>query len=104
PDSAVSATVPRARHGVPLQTPSKTVGADPRDRPADVGAHMDAPLQARMILQVHDELLFEVRESDVEALRALVKSAMESVQPFDGPLAVPLVADFKSGPNWRDMK
>jgi DNA polymerase I-like protein with 3'-5' exonuclease and polymerase domains len=37
-------------------------------------------------------------------LRQLVKQAMENVQTFDGPLAVPIVADFKVGPNWRDMK
>ncbi len=54
---------------------------------------------ARMILQVHDELLFEVREDALDALKALVKPAMENVHP----LAVPLVVDLKVGPNWRDM-
>jgi DNA polymerase-1 len=67
-------------------------------------AARDSRLDARMILQVHDELLFEVREADVDAARALVKSAMEAVTPFDGPLAVPLVADVKVGSNWRDME
>ncbi len=54
---------------------------------------------ASMILQVHDELLFEVREDAVEALKALVKPAMENAHPMDVPLAV----DLKVGRNWRDM-
>ncbi len=54
---------------------------------------------ATMILQVHDELLFEVRADALDALKALVKPAMENVHT----LAVPLVVDLKVGPNWRDM-
>jgi DNA polymerase-1 len=54
----------------------------------------------RMILQVHDELLFEVPEDQVASLRSLVKPAMENVHA----LRVPLVVDIKVGPDWRDMK
>jgi len=57
-------------------------------------------LSARMILQVHDELLFEVPRAGLDELRALVKTAMEQVHP----LRVPLVVDLKAGPNWRDME
>jgi DNA polymerase I len=57
-----------------------------------------------MILQVHDELLFEVPPDELDRVRPLVKSAMEGVQLFDGKLKVPLVVDLKAGPNWRDMK
>jgi DNA polymerase-1 len=60
----------------------------------------DSMTQSLMILQVHDELLFEVPEDQVASLRALVKPAMENVHP----LRVPLVVDIKVGPNWRDMK
>ncbi|HWX39363.1 MAG TPA: DNA polymerase I [Candidatus Sulfotelmatobacter sp.] len=56
--------------------------------------------QARMILQVHDELLFEAPHDEVDRLRKLVRNAMENVHK----LAVPLVVDLKAGPNWRDMK
>jgi len=56
--------------------------------------------RARMILQVHDELLFECPPEELDALRKLVKPAMEQVQK----LKVPLVVDLKSGSNWRDMK
>ena len=56
--------------------------------------------QAKMILQVHDELLFEAPHDEMDRLRPLVRKAMENVHK----LAVPLVVDLKAGPNWRDMK
>ncbi len=56
--------------------------------------------RASMILQVHDELLFEAPEAELDRLRALVKSVMEQVEK----LCVPLVVDCKVGPNWRDME
>jgi DNA polymerase-1 len=56
--------------------------------------------QARMILQVHDELLFEAPHAELDRLRPLVRKAMENVRE----LLVPLVVDLKAGPNWRDMK
>ncbi len=57
-------------------------------------------LRAKMILQVHDELLFEAPDAELDRLRELVKPAMEQV----AQLKVPLVVEMKSGPNWRDMK
>ena len=57
-------------------------------------------MRTRMILQVHDELLFEAPPEELDTLRALVKPAMEHVHE----LKVPIVADMKVGPNWRDMK
>ena len=56
--------------------------------------------QAKMILQVHDELLFEAPHEEMDRLRKLVRAAMENVYE----LAVPLVVDLKAGSNWRDMK
>jgi DNA polymerase-1 len=56
--------------------------------------------KAKMILQVHDELLFESPHDEMDRLRPLVRQAMEHVHE----LAVPLVVDLKAGPNWRDMK
>jgi DNA polymerase-1 len=55
--------------------------------------------RARMILQVHDELLFETPPDELDRLRALVRPAMEQAHP----LLVPLVVEMKAGPNWRDM-
>jgi DNA polymerase-1 len=56
--------------------------------------------QARMILQVHDELLFEAPDSELHRLRTLVKEVMERAHK----LRVPLLVETKTGPNWRDMK
>ncbi|HEX2923638.1 MAG TPA: DNA polymerase I, partial [Chloroflexota bacterium] len=56
-------------------------------------------LQARMILQVHDELLFDCPRSEVELLAPEVKRIMESAMS----LQVPLVVDLKLGHNWDEM-
>jgi DNA polymerase-1 len=57
-------------------------------------------LASRMLLQVHDELVFEVPPAEVEEMEVLVKLEMESVMP----LRVPLVADVGVGENWLDAK
>jgi len=57
-------------------------------------------LKSRMTLQVHDELVFEVPESEVEAMKPLVREHMEQAYP----LVVPLVADIGIGRNWRDLE
>jgi DNA polymerase-1 len=56
--------------------------------------------RARMLLQVHDELLFEAPSEDAERIAALVKGAMEQVYHLD----VPLLVDVGIGENWRDAK
>jgi len=56
-------------------------------------------LKSRMTLQVHDELVFEVVESELDAIKALVREHMEGVHE----LAVPLRVDLGVGPNWRDL-
>jgi len=56
-------------------------------------------LSSKMILQVHDELLFEAPEKERKALEKLVKEEMEGVYK----LIVPLVVEVGIGPNWRDM-
>jgi DNA polymerase-1 len=55
--------------------------------------------QTKMILQVHDELVFEVLEGDLAALRKLVKQEMEHVCR----LRVPLIVEISVGQNWRDL-
>ncbi len=57
-------------------------------------------LKTRMVLQVHDELLFEVPHAETDEVAALVRTEMEGVVK----LKVPLVADLAFGPNWRDLK
>jgi len=47
-----------------------------------------AGLKARMLLQVHDELIFEVNENEVEALSEIVRLQMGSAYPLNAPLEV----------------
>jgi DNA polymerase-1 len=60
----------------------------------------ESGLKSRMTLQVHDELVFEVPENEVEIMQALVREHMEKVHT----LAVPLQVDMGVGPNWRDLE
>lgn len=57
-------------------------------------------LRSKMLLQVHDELLFEVPRSELGTIAALVKSVMEGAIN----LVVPLVAEVKAGTNWGEMQ
>jgi DNA polymerase I len=57
-------------------------------------------LRARMLLQVHDELVFEVPAEELEETAFLVREIMENAISLE----VPLTADLKYGQNWLDMK
>ena len=57
-------------------------------------------LRSRMLLQVHDELVFEVPTDEVGAMAGLVKAEMEGA----ATLSVPLEVDLGTGPNWVDAK
>ncbi len=57
-------------------------------------------LKSRMTLQVHDELVFEVPENEVDTMQSLVREHMEKVHA----LAVPLQVEAGIGPNWRDLE
>jgi len=59
-----------------------------------------ATTPSRMILTVHDELLFEAPVDDLPVVTSLIQETME--QAF--PLAVPLTVDVGSGPNWNEAK
>ena len=52
------------------------------------------------VQQVHDDLLFEVPENEIDLMRGLVREKMESVHK----LSVPLLVELGVGPNWRDVK
>ncbi len=58
-----------------------------------------AGLDSLMILQVHDELIFEVRADELEEMEAIVLDVMPSAMD----LTVPLEVDLKTGPNWGEM-
>ncbi len=63
-------------------------------------ALQERKLKSRMTLQVHDELVFEVSEKEVDEMQSLVREQMEKVHA----LAVPLQVDMGLGPNWRDLE
>ena len=66
----------------------------------DVHAALAPHPDARMILTVHDELLFEVPKARAEEIAALVREKMESA----ATLNVPLTVDVGIGENWKDAK
>ena len=59
-------------------------------------------LKARMLLQVHDELVFEAPESEAAATAALVKTVMEEAPMPAVTLSVPLVVETGSAANWEE--
>jgi DNA polymerase-1 len=59
----------------------------------------DEHLRARMLLQVHDELLFEVPDDELDALKAAAKEIMEGAMT----LSVPLVVEFRAAQSWGAM-
>jgi DNA polymerase I len=56
--------------------------------------------QARLLLQVHDELIFEVPPDEWEELQPKIRTAMENALP----LSVPLIVDIHAGQNWMETK
>jgi DNA polymerase-1 len=62
----------------------------------------EAKLSARMLLQVHDELIFEVSEKDVKDTIALVKEVMEGAPHPAVALNVPLHVDARAADNWDE--
>ena len=63
-----------------------------------IKALADAGLETKMLLQVHDELVFEAPESEVDRASTLIKQIMENVVDYD----VPLIAEVGCGNNWTE--
>jgi len=66
------------------------------------GALADAGLSARMLLQVHDELVFEAPEKEAKKTASLVKDIMENAAMPAVEISVPLTVEAKSGKNWDE--
>ncbi len=58
----------------------------------------DANLDAKMLLQVHDELIFEVPDGQVDQTKDVIRDVMEGAATLD----VPLVVDIGQGMNWDE--
>ena len=57
-------------------------------------------LKSKMLLQVHDELIFEVPQDEIEEMRQLVPQIMSTALK----LSIPLRVDIKTGNNWGEME
>jgi DNA polymerase I len=66
------------------------------------GALKSAGLRARMLLQVHDELVFEAPEAEAEAVIAVARRVMEQAPEPAVSISVPLVVDARAAANWDD--
>lgn len=102
--------LPHINHGQPriraeaermaINTPIQGTAAD-LIKKAMVGIHhrlLDENLKTKMLLQVHDELLFEVPHGETEVVTSMVRGEMEGVTSLD----VPLKVDIKTGKNWDE--
>jgi DNA polymerase I len=58
----------------------------------------------RLVLQVHDELVYEISENLVDRIGVQLKMIMENVLPREKTLGVPIVADVHVGDNWGELK
>jgi len=67
-----------------------------KDQNASDGAHL--------LLQVHDELVFEIEEGRVEALAPKIKGIMENIVPPEERRNIPFLAEGKVGKNWGEME
>jgi len=90
-----------AAERVTVNLPIQGTAADIMKRAMiDVHQALAKAPDARMILTVHDELLFEVPESRAEEISAIVQDKMQSA----ASLKVPLTVDVGIGKNWKDAK
>jgi DNA polymerase-1 len=59
---------------------------------------------ARLLLQIHDELIYEIKESQVKALAPKIKKIMEQVLTKEKTKGVPIIANASAGKHWGEMK
>ena len=97
--SSRNGQVRAAAERVTVNLPIQGSAADILKR-AMIDIHGSLPGAARMILTVHDELLFEVPEALAESVAALVRDRMEHALPLD----VPLTVDVGIGSDWKQAK
>ena len=60
--------------------------------------------KARLILQIHDELVYEIAERDAEKIARDIKTVMESIVPKGELHDVPLTVEISIGKNWGEMR
>ena len=106
PIPEINSTVPMLRAGaerMAINMPIQGTEADLlKIAMINVQKHIDAEYgdDVRMLLQVHDELLFEIKTSVVKKVAPEIKKIMEDAHKFN----VPIVVDAKAGDNWSEME
>lgn len=94
--SSSNAIVRKNGERIAINSPMQASASDiVKKAMVDLGAQLD---NASMLLQVHDELIFEVPKTEVESLQDKVKTAMEKVVDLD----VPLKVNASFGKNWKE--
>jgi DNA polymerase I len=64
----------------------------------------EAPGKARLVLQIHDELVYEIEESCARGVGEKIRAVMQSVAPQEKLSNVPIVSELAIGPNWAELK
>ncbi|MDC0253961.1 DNA polymerase I [Bacteriovoracales bacterium] len=95
-------TIKSAAERIAVNSPIQGTAADIiKMAMIDINKNMkEKGLQSKMLLQVHDELIFEIAEDEIDVMREIVKSCMEGVVK----LRIPLRVDMATGVNWFDLK
>ena len=95
-------TIKSAAERVSINSPIQGTAADIiKMAMINISREMEAKsLFSKMLLQVHDELIFEVVENEIEIMKKLVRTCMESVVK----LKIPLKVNMEIGVNWFDLK
>ena len=65
---------------------------------------MSAEEDVHLLLQVHDELVYEVKDSCVKEIAAKIRETMEGALPSELAQGVPIIAEAKAGPDWGNME
>jgi DNA polymerase-1 len=65
---------------------------------------MSAEEDVHLLLQVHDELVYEVKDSRVKEIAAKIRETMEGALPSELAQGVPIIAEAKAGPDWGNME
>lgn len=93
-------TIRQFAERVAINTPIQGTAAD-MIKVAMINIHKEmSGMKSKMILQVHDELVFDVHKDEVEKMKTIVKNGMEKAMKLKAPIA----ASMGTGPNWLDAK
>ena len=65
---------------------------------------MEHRLEAKILLQIHDELIYEIADDILDEVSKKVKEIMQDVLPIEKSFEVPIITNFSSGQNWGELR